>query len=76
MNELETAAGVAGGLSAQRTCWGDEDYSRFNSVLDTTRNKLFQVMEAETAEGQERLKLAQETQRATAAQDRLPEVDL
>ncbi|WP_318387714.1 phage tail tape measure protein [Enterobacter sp.] len=47
----------------------DEDYSRYNSVLETTREKLGRVMEAETAEGQERLKQAQETQRATAAQD-------
>lgn len=47
----------------------DEDYSRYNSVLETTREKLGRVMEAETAEGQERLKQAQETQRATAAQE-------
>ncbi|WP_186370527.1 phage tail tape measure protein [Enterobacter sp. DE0047] len=47
----------------------DADYSRYNSVLETTREKLGRVMEAETAEGQERLKQAQETQRATAAQE-------
>lgn len=67
MNELETLQESLAGFRGKGLL-GDEDYGRFNAVLDTTRNKLFQVMEAETAEGQERLKLAQETQRATAAQ--------
>lgn len=30
---------------------GDEDFTRYNSVLETTRAKLAQVMESETAEG-------------------------
>lgn len=68
MNELEN---LQDSLAAFRGkgLLGDEDYSRFNAVLDSTRDKLFQVMEAETVEGQERLKLAQDTQRAAAAQD-------
>lgn len=68
MDELEKLQVSLSGFRA-KDMLGDDDYSRFNSVLETTRNKLFQVMEAETAEGQERLKLAQETQRATAAQE-------
>ncbi|WP_312926031.1 phage tail tape measure protein [Atlantibacter hermannii] len=67
MNELETLQESLAGFRGKGLL-GDDDYGRFNAVLDTTRNKLFQVMEAETAEGQERIKLAQETQRATAAQ--------
>lgn len=46
---------------------GDEDYSRYNSVLETTRAKLAQVMESETAEGRARIEQAQATQRAAAA---------
>lgn len=69
MNELETLQESLAGFRGKGLL-GDEDYGRFSAVLDTTRNKLFQVMEAETAEGQERLKLAQETQRATAAQEK------
>ncbi|HFK2694804.1 TPA: phage tail tape measure protein [Kluyvera ascorbata] len=46
---------------------GDEDYTRYNSVLETTRSKLAQVMESETAEGRARIEQAQATQRAAAA---------
>lgn len=46
---------------------GDEDFARYNGVLDTTRAKLAQVMEAETAEGRERLEQARSAQRAAAA---------
>jgi len=68
MNELETLQESLASFRSKGLL-GDEDYGRFSAVLGNTRNKLFQVMEAETAEGQERLKLAQETQRATAAQE-------
>jgi lambda family phage tail tape measure protein len=68
MDELEKLHASLSGFRA-KDMLGDEDYSRFNAVLDSTRDKLFQVMEAETVEGQERLKLAQDTQRAAAAQD-------
>ncbi|WP_312268049.1 phage tail tape measure protein [Pseudescherichia sp.] len=68
MNELETLQTSLAGFHGKGLL-GDEDFGRFSAVLDTTRNKLFQVMEAETAEGQERLKLAQETERASAAQN-------
>lgn len=46
---------------------GDEDFTRYNSVLETTRAKLAQVMESETAEGRARIELAQAAQRAAAA---------
>ncbi|MCE1983132.1 phage tail tape measure protein [Enterobacter ludwigii] len=46
---------------------GDEDFTRYNSVLETTRTKLAQVMEAETAEGRVRIEQAQAAQRAAAA---------
>ncbi|MDU3913792.1 phage tail tape measure protein [Kluyvera ascorbata] len=46
---------------------GDEDYTRYNSVLETTRSKLAQVMESETAEGRARIEQALATQRAAAA---------
>lgn len=46
---------------------GDEDFSRYNSVLETTRAKLAQVMESETAEGRARIEQVQAAQRATAA---------
>ena len=68
MDELEALQSKLAGFRGKGLL-GNEDYSRFSAVLDTTRDKLFQVMEAETAEGQERLKLAQDTQRAAAAQD-------
>lgn len=42
----------------------DEDFTRYNSVLETTRTKLAQVMEAETAEGRARIEQAQAAQRA------------
>ncbi|WP_449568575.1 phage tail tape measure protein [Lelliottia nimipressuralis] len=45
----------------------DEDFTRYNSVLETTRTKLAQVMEAETAEGRARIEQAQAAQRAAAA---------
>jgi phage tail tape measure protein, lambda family len=45
----------------------DEDFSRYNGVLDTTRAKLAQVMEAETAEGRARMEQAQAAQRATTS---------
>ena len=46
---------------------GDEDFTRYNSVLETTRAKLGQVMESETAEGRARIEQAQAAQRAAAA---------
>lgn len=46
---------------------GDEDFTRYNSVLETTRAKLAQVMECETAEGRARIEQAQAAQRAAAA---------
>lgn len=46
---------------------GDEDFTRYNSVLETTRAKLAQVMESETAEGRARIEQAQAAQRAAAA---------
>ncbi|WP_270503783.1 phage tail tape measure protein [Kluyvera ascorbata] len=45
----------------------DEDFMRYNSVLETTRTKLAQVMESETAEGRARLEQAQAAQRAAAS---------
>ncbi|WP_253378486.1 phage tail tape measure protein [unidentified bacterial endosymbiont] len=45
----------------------DEDFTRYNSVLETTRTKLAQVMEAETEEGRARLEQAQAAQKAQAA---------
>lgn len=45
----------------------DEDFTRYNSVLETTRTKLAQVMESETAEGRARLEQAQAAQRAAAS---------
>lgn len=68
MDELEKLQVSLSGFRGKGLL-GDDDYGHFNAVLETTRTKLFQVMEAETAEGQERLKLAQETQRATVAQE-------
>ncbi|PRD13972.1 phage tail tape measure protein [Pantoea coffeiphila] len=46
----------------------DDDYARYNAVLETTRQKLFQVMEAETAEGRVRVEEAKATERAVASQ--------
>ncbi|HCR2005575.1 TPA: phage tail tape measure protein [Enterobacter cloacae subsp. dissolvens] len=46
---------------------GDEDFTRYNSVLETTRAKLAQVMESETAEGRARIEQAQAAQRAATA---------
>ena len=46
---------------------GDEDFTRYNSVLETTRAKLAQVMESETAEGRARIEQIQAAQRAAAA---------
>ncbi|OAZ95579.1 phage tail tape measure protein [Enterobacter asburiae] len=46
---------------------GDEDFTRYNSVLETTRAKLAQVMESETAEGRARIEQTQAAQRAAAA---------
>lgn len=46
---------------------GDEDFTRYNSVLETTRAKLAQVMESETAEGRARIEQVQAAQRAAAA---------
>ncbi len=45
----------------------DESFTRYNSVLETTRAKLAQVMESETAEGRARLEQAQAAQRAAAS---------
>ena len=45
----------------------DEDFTRYNSVLETTRAKLALVMESETAEGRARLEQAQAAQRAAAS---------
>ncbi|WP_083615862.1 phage tail tape measure protein [Pantoea sp. 1.19] len=65
LNELE---GLQKSLSGYRGkgMVDDDDYSRYNAVLETTRQKLFQVMEAETAEGRARLEQAQAAQRAVA----------
>ncbi|BBQ83452.1 hypothetical protein WP3W18E02_19810 [Klebsiella sp. WP3-W18-ESBL-02] len=49
---------------------GDEDFGRYNGVLEATRSKLAQVLESETAEGRARQELARETERAAAANDR------
>lgn len=68
MDELEKLQASLAGFRGKGLL-DDDDYNHFNSVLDNTRNKLYQVTEAETAEGQERLKLAQETQRAAVAQE-------
>lgn len=46
---------------------GDEDFTRYISVLETTRAKLAQVMESETAEGRARIEQAQAAQRAASA---------
>ncbi|HAS1465054.1 TPA: phage tail tape measure protein [Enterobacter hormaechei] len=46
---------------------GDEDFTRYNSVLETTRAKLAKVMESETAEGRARIEQVQAAQRAAAA---------
>jgi len=43
MNELETLQASLAGFRGKGLL-GDEDYGRFSAVLDTTRNKLFQVM--------------------------------
>lgn len=44
-----------------------ESFSRYNAILETTRNKLAQVMESETAEGRARQEQAQASQRAATA---------
>lgn len=44
-----------------------DTFSRYNAILDTTRVKLAQVMEAETTEGRARQEQAQAAQRAAAA---------
>ncbi|WP_051937013.1 phage tail tape measure protein [Erwinia sp. 9145] len=46
----------------------DEDFARYNSVLETTRLKLAQIMEAETDEGRARIEQAQTAERAAVSQ--------
>lgn len=47
----------------------DEDFARYAAVLDTTRDKLGKVMEAETADGRAKLEQAQAAQKAAASQE-------
>lgn len=61
LDDLQTS------LSKHRNTLDTETYSRYNGILDTTRNKLAQVMEMETAEGRARHEQAQAAQRAVAA---------
>ncbi|MEL4885720.1 phage tail tape measure protein [Pectobacterium betavasculorum] len=62
LDDLQTS------LSKHRSSLDTETYARFNAILDTTRTKLAQVMESETAEGRARLDQAQNAERATASQ--------
>lgn len=45
---------------------GIEQYERYNEILETTRTKLLETQEAETAEGRARLEQARAAQRAAA----------
>lgn len=62
LDELQTS------LSKHRGNLDTETYARFNAILDTTRTKLSQVMESETAEGRARQEQAQNAERAAASQ--------
>ncbi|KYP85833.1 hypothetical protein WB66_05320 [bacteria symbiont BFo1 of Frankliniella occidentalis] len=55
-------------LSKHRSNLDTETYARFNAILDTTRTKLSQVMESETAEGRARQEQAQNAERAAVSQ--------
>ncbi|KQN63626.1 phage tail tape measure protein [Erwinia sp. Leaf53] len=46
----------------------DEEFALYNSVLETTRDKLGKVVDAETAEGRARMEQAQAAERAAASQ--------
>ena len=46
---------------------GGEQYERYNEILETTRTKLLETQDAETAEGRARLEQARNAQRAAAA---------
>lgn len=61
LDDLQTS------LSKHRNTLDTETYSRYNGILDTTRNKLAQVIEMETAEGRARHEQAQAAQRAVVA---------
>lgn len=62
LDELQTS------LLKHRGNLDTETYARFNAILDTTRTKLSQVMESETAEGRARQEQAQNAERAAASQ--------
>lgn len=46
---------------------GGEQYERYNEILETTRTKLLETQDAETAEGRARIEQARNAQRAAAA---------
>ncbi|MEJ5176966.1 phage tail tape measure protein [Erwinia sp. MYb416] len=62
LDDLQTS------LSKHRGNLDTETYARFNAILDTTRTKLSQVMESETAEGRARQEQAQNAERAAVSQ--------
>lgn len=62
LDDLQTS------LSKHRSNLDTETYARFNAILDTTRTKLSQVMESETAEGRARQEQAQNAERAAVSQ--------
>lgn len=66
LDELDTIQGSLAKFRGKGLV-GDEDFTRYNSVLETTRAKLAQVMESETAEGRARIEQTQAAQRAVAA---------
>ncbi|WP_436907897.1 phage tail tape measure protein [Enterobacter kobei] len=66
LDELDTIQGSLAKFRGKGLV-GDEDFTHYNSVLETTRAKLAQVMESETAEGRARIEQAQAAQRAVAA---------
>lgn len=62
LDDLQTS------LSKHRGNLDTETYARFNAILDSTRTKLAQVMESETAEGRARQEQAQNAERAAVSQ--------
>lgn len=62
LDDLQTS------LSKHRSNLDSETYARFNAILDSTRTKLAQVMESETAEGRARQEQAQNAERAAVSQ--------
>lgn len=67
LNELEDLQQSLAGYRGKGMV-DDDDYARYAAVLETTRQKLYQVMEAETAEGRAQLDRAQAAERAAASQ--------